>query len=198
MRLVLAITLISIFSVINAQAETPLFNGKDLSGWTALPGGEWKVEDGVIRGVSAKDEKRHGLLLSDKQYTDFEITLEYKAVTGNSGFYFRAEKVDHKVSVAGFQAEVDAKGKNCAGLYETLGRKWVAQPSKEAKAAFKLGEWNTMTVKAVGSDITVHLNGVKAVELKNDTGRTKGHFGLQLHGGQDMDVSFRNIVIKTM
>jgi hypothetical protein len=38
---------------------------------------------------------------------------------------------------------------------------------------------------------------VVSAELKNDRGRTKGYFGLQLHGGQDMHVEFRDIVIRT-
>lgn len=171
-----------------------MFNGKDLTGWSALPGGKWEVVDGVIVGTSAASEQRHGMLLSDKQFTDFEVKLEYKALSGNSGFYFRAERVKHAVSLAGFQAEIDASGSHAGGLYETLGRTWVIKPPAEAKA-FKPGEWNTMTVRAVGQHIVVHLNGIKTAELKDDPGRLKGHFGLQLHGSQKMDVAFRNIQI---
>ena len=182
----------------NESTSSALFNGKDLSGWTALPGGHWEVKDGVIVGTSAKSEKRHGMLLSDKQYSNFEVKLEYKALSGNSGFYFRTKRVKrHTVSVAGFQAEIDASGSNAGGLYETLGRKWVVKPPAATKA-FKPGEWNTMTVRAVGSHIVVHLNGIKTAELKDDPGRLNGYFGLQLHGGQKMDVAFRNIQIKEL
>ena len=68
-----------------------LFNGKDLSGWSVLPAGQWKIEDGVIRGTSRASEKRHGMLVSEKSYRDFEITIEYKAIAGNSGLYFRSK-----------------------------------------------------------------------------------------------------------
>ena len=53
-----------------------------------------------------------------------------------------------------------------------------------------------MTVTAQGKDITVTLNGVTTAELKNDPGRLEGHFGLQLHGGNDMHVEFKDIEIK--
>lgn len=175
----------------------PLFNGEDLSGWNALPGGNWEVKDGAIIGTSKASERRHGMLLSDKQYSDFEVELEYKALSGNSGFYFRAERVEHAVSVAGFQAEIDASGNSAGGLYETLGRNWVAKPPA-AITAFKPGEWNVMTVRAVGRHIVVHLNGTKTAELTDDPGRLKGYLGLQLHGGQKMDMAFRNIRIKEL
>ncbi len=177
-----------------AQPEA-LFNGKDLSGWTVLPGGNWEVVDGVIIGTSEAAETRHGMLLSEKEYGDFEVQLEYKALAGNSGFYFRAERVEHPVALAGFQAEISASGNNAGGLYETLGRTWVAKPPATA-SPFKPGEWNQMTVRAVGRHIVVSLNGSKVAELEDDPGRLRGYFGLQLHGGQEMDVAFRNVRIK--
>ena len=66
------------------------------------------------------------------------------------------------------------------------------------KKAFKPGEWNEMTVEAVGKDITVYLNGIKTAALKNDKGRLKGYFGLQLHGTVEMYVEFKDIKIKDL
>src|SRR5688500_4384426 len=66
----------------------PLFDGKSLNGWHKLPGGNWKVENGVIVGTSDKSDERHGLLVSDETYKDFEIRIKYKAIKGNSGLYF--------------------------------------------------------------------------------------------------------------
>ena len=178
------------------KSWTSLFDGKTLNGWKAMPGGEWKVEDGSIVGKSPESEKRHGMLVSDKEYSDFKVRLKYKAISGNSGFYFRAEKVEHAVSVAGFQAEIDSRGNDVGGIYETLGRAWVSRPSKElTREAFKPQEWNEMVVHAEGRNVTVHLNGKKTADLKNDKGRIKGFFGLQLHGGQDMHVLFKDIAI---
>lgn len=68
-------------------------------------------------------------------------------------------------------------------------------PAELVKKAFKPGEWNEMVVSAKGGDITVWLNGVKTAEVKNDPGRLEGHFALQLHGGNDMLVMFKDIEI---
>ena len=48
-----------------------LFDGKTLNGWSPAPGGKWVVKDGAIVGTSPKTERRHGMLLTDKQFTDF-------------------------------------------------------------------------------------------------------------------------------
>lgn len=171
----------------------PLFDGRSLNGWHTLPGGKWEIRDGVIVGSNSKDDKRHGLLISDKCYGDFTARLKFKSVKGNSGFYFRTEKVDGPVAVHGFQAEVDPID-NVAGLYETGGRGWVAKPDPEVlKKAFRPQQWNEMTVSAHGRHIVVHLNGRKTVELKNDPSRLQGHLALQLHGSDDVEVMYKDI-----
>lgn len=173
----------------------PLWNGKDFSGWNPLPGGKWSIEDGVIRGTSEKSEKRHGILLSENSFKDFAVKFDFKVDKGDSGFYFRTEPVNGNVSVRGFQIEVDTTFET-GGLYETGGRGWVVKHERDKKHSnYRQGQWNQMALSAHGKDVVVHLNGRKSAELKNDKGRTKGHFGLQLHGSQDMDVSYKNIHI---
>lgn len=173
----------------------PLFDGKTLAGWQTAPGGKWEVKDGAIVGTSPQSEPRHGMLLSDKKYGDFMLRLKFKSLKGNSGLYFRAERVDSPVTVHGFQAEIAPSGP-VGGLYETGGRAWVVQPdAATVKGCFKPGDWNDMTVRAQGRDITVKLNGVTTAELKNDPGRLEGYFGLQLHGGNEMHVEFKDIQI---
>jgi len=173
----------------------PLFDGKSLNGWHIIPGGKWEVRDGVIEGSNVKTDKRHGLLVSDKRYGDFVVRLSFKAVKGNSGLYFRADKVEGSVGVNGFQAEID-EAKDVGGLYETGGRAWVVQPSAEDVAKwFKPQDWNQMAVSAHGRRIVVHVNGQKTAELSNDQGRLEGHLALQLHGGQDVQVMFKDIEI---
>jgi hypothetical protein len=175
----------------------PLFDGKTLDGWHTLPGGKWEVRDGVIVGTSAASDGRHGQLVSDKKYKDFTVRVKYKAIQGNSGLYFRVEEVDGPVGVHGFQAEIDPAN-DVGGLYETGGRAWVVQPTPEqVKKSFKPGQWNEMTVSAHGRRIVVHVNGQKSAELKDDPGRLEGHLALQLHGGQDMHVEFKEIEILT-
>ncbi|MBN1420603.1 MAG: DUF1080 domain-containing protein [Planctomycetes bacterium] len=172
-----------------------LFDGVSLAGWHALPGGDWEVKDATIVATSPASEARHGLLVSDRQFGDFTARLSFLCRKGNSGFYFRAEPVEGAVGVHGFQAEIDA-AKDVGGLYETGGRAWVVQPSPEAVSKwFKPQEWNEMVVSAHGRRIVVHVNGRKTAELVDDPGRLEGHLALQLHGGMDMDVSFKDIEI---
>ncbi|MDE0576852.1 MAG: DUF1080 domain-containing protein [Opitutales bacterium] len=174
-----------------------LFDGKTLNGWTPAPGGKWEVKDGAIVGTSPKTERRHGMLLTDKQFTDFVVKAKFRVHSGDSGFYFRAKRVKSAVSVNGFQVEVDTT-QETGGLYETGGRAWVKKPSPETvkKRAYKSGEWTDLELSAIGRDVVVKINGIISSELKNDRGRIKGYFGLQLHGGQDMHVEFKNIVIR--
>jgi hypothetical protein len=175
-----------------------LFDGKTLHGWHTIPGGEWKVENGAIVGLSEKEDTRHGLLVTDHSFKDFEIRIKYKAIKGNSGLYFRSEEVGGVVGVHGFQAEIDPT-QDAGGLYETGGREWVVKPTAEqVKTWYKPEQWNKMTVRAEGGHIIVHVNGKKTAELFNDTGRTEGHIALQLHGSMDMHTIFKDIMIREL
>ena len=174
----------------------PLFNGKDLDGWHPVPGGKWEVVDGTILGTSPRSEPRHGLLMTDKRFKNFTVRAKFKVTSGDSGFYFRVEKTNTHVSVRGFQAEVD-NSREVGGLYETSMRAWVSKPDPKLIArTVKPGEWTDLLVTAVGDDITVSLNGVKVTELLGDKKCLKeGHIALQLHGGQDMRVQFKDLSI---
>ncbi|MCX7424621.1 MAG: DUF1080 domain-containing protein [Planctomycetia bacterium] len=172
----------------------PLMDGKTLDGWRAIGGGQWTVEDGVIHGTSAASETRHGHLITTRPFADFAVRLAYKAAKGNSGLYFRVEE-GGTAGVLGFQAEIDPE-KDAGGLYETGGRAWVVQPTAETvKKCFKPGEWNAMSVVAVGRRVVVEVNGQKTAELLDDPGRARGFLALQLHGGMDMDVQFKDIEV---
>jgi hypothetical protein len=170
----------------------PLWDGKTLGGWHKIGVGHWTIEEGAIVGRKKRTEAEFGHLVTDAVFKDFTVRLKFKALQGNSGFYFRIEEKGHS-GVSGFQAEIDPT-KDTGGLYETNGRAWVVQPTTELfKKVFKPNEWNEMVVSAHGKDVAVHVNGVKTAELSNDPGRTEGHLALQLHGGNDMLVMFKDI-----
>ncbi len=173
----------------------PLWDGKSLNGWEKIGGGDWKIVDGTLHGTAPKSEPRHGHLITKEQHGDFAVRVKYLAKQGNSGLYFRTEKRNDMVGVAGFQAEIDPEN-DAGGLYETSGRAWVVQPKPEdVKKWYKPGVWNEMSVVALGRRIVVHVNGHKTAELLDDPGRARGHIALQLHGGQDMDVAFKDVEI---
>jgi len=180
----------------SAEKLVPIFDGKTLKGWTPAPGGKWEVKNGAIVGTSPRTERRHGILLTDEQFSDFVVHAKFRVLSGDSGFYFRAERVKSAVSVNGFQVEIDTT-QETGGLYETGGRGWVHRPTAEVIKArnYRKGEWSTLELHANGGHILVKINGVVSSELKNDKGRRKGHIGLQLHGGQNMHVEFKQIAI---
>lgn len=172
----------------------PLWNGTSLEGWRAIGKGQWSIVDGAIHGANAASEKEFGHLVSKESFKDFVVRLKYKAVAGNSGLYFRIAEKGFS-GVTGFQAEIDPAN-DVGGLYETNGRSWVSQPKPaEVKKWYRPNQWNSMTVHAHGGRIKVDVNGFQTAELANDPGRTEGPFALQVHGGQDVDVWFKDIEI---
>lgn len=173
---------------------TPLFNGKDLSGWYGwgtkdpnelwklspedqadyrkksieggLPGKEgadninahWKVENGELVNDG------HGLYLTtDKDYGDFELMLEYKALPeGDSGVYLRGiPQVQIWDSTKG-----DPRGlgqdKGSGGLWNNSKGAPGKDPSKKMDKPF--GEWNSFKIRMIGERVTVVFNGETVVD----------------------------------
>jgi len=181
-----------------AETWTPLFDGKGLGQWTPTPGGKWEMSDGVLTGTSPKSDPKHGILLSPSAYTNFVARFQFRVTQGDSGFYFRVDRVPGAVSVHGFQAEVDTTPET-GGLYETGGRAWVVQTDKEAvKKVLKPGDWNDMSVRAEGDHLVVTVNGLVTADLQDPKGRKSGHLGFQLHGGMDMQVEYRNAEVQIL
>ena len=84
-----------------------LFNGKDLTGWTAHGTEKWFVEGGNLVCESGPD-KQYGYLSTTQSYKNFELTLQFKQeANGNSGVFFRSSIEGVKKS--GWQVEVDFK-----------------------------------------------------------------------------------------
>lgn len=59
-------------------------------------------------------------------------------------------------------------------------------------------EWNELEVSAQGGHVVVRINGKVSAEVVNDTGRRTGRLALQIHGGKDCDVWFKDIAIRTL
>jgi len=74
-----------------AEGWQLLFNGKDLSGWKttrgSLPEEEWQVVRGELS--IRPDVKSHRDIISDQQYTNFDLRLDFKLPEGaNSGIKY--------------------------------------------------------------------------------------------------------------
>jgi hypothetical protein len=173
-----------------------IFDGKTLKGWEVVGGGKWTVENGVLRGTCTKEDEQ-GVLLYEKPVKNFEASLQFRISSGNSGFYFRTERVAEQPLVKGMQAEIDAID-DVAGIWETAGRGWVFKPTPEihARTKFKPGEWTRMEISAVGMHYVVRLNGQTVTDIEDLQGRQEGRVALQLHGGMDMTVEFKDIKLK--
>jgi hypothetical protein len=168
-----------------------------LEGWHVLGKGNWTYKDGVIAGSQPQSTKTYTHVVSDKSYENFKASIQFKAVKGNSGFYFRVQPADES-RMMGIQAEIDEK-QNVGGMYESYGRNWLSLPPKEEVAKFfKPGEWNEMTVEGHGPHVVVSVNGTKASEIDDPSIRMKGPFALQIHGGQDVEVMFKDIKIEEL
>ncbi len=169
-----------------------LFNGKDLSGWKVYGTERWYVENGLLVCESGPD-KQYGYLGTDQSYRNFDLTLEFKQeANGNSGVFFRSSI--EGVKITGWQAEVAPPGQHTGGIYESYGRGWLIQPDPAADAALKMGDWNTMRIRAVGDEVTTWLNGKQMITLKDaKIGQANGQIALQIHDGGGIKVRWRNI-----
>lgn len=182
--------------LIMAQSES-IFNGKDLSGWTIYGTELWYVEDGLLVCESGPD-KEYGYLGTEKEYKDFDLTLEFKqGADGNSGVFFRSSIEGTKI--AGWQAEVAPPGSNTGGIYESYGRGWLIQPDPKLDKHLKFGKWNKMRVLVVGDKVETFLNGHKMISLEDEKiGAAKGIIALQIHSGGGIKVQWRNLEIKEL
>ncbi len=174
--------------------EKSLFNGEDLSGWTVYGTEKWYVEDGLLICESGPD-KGYGYLGTNKNYKNFEITLEFKQeANGNSGVFIRSTVDGTKVS--GWQVEVAPPGHNTGGVYESYGRGWLIKPDPENDKALKMGEWNQMKIRVEGDKLTSWLNGTQMVTITDKKiGAGEGSIALQIHDGGGIKVKWKNILI---
>jgi hypothetical protein len=220
--------------VVSAE-EVSLFNGTDLTGWegnTAL----WSVKDGAITGTTtaAEDPKKSTLkhntflIWRGGKVKDFELTLQYRIVAGNSGIQYRSvelEKGPDGPVISGYQADFEA-GKTYSGiLYEEKARGILALrgekvvvkdgadakkankevtgqvgKSEEIQAAIKAEDWNSYRIVAKGGHLQHFINDVQTVDVMDEStvGAKEGLLALQIHAGPPMVVQFKDLKLKTL
>jgi len=208
--------------------ERVLFDGKSLEAFEYAPK-SWEIEkDGsvVCRMEKTKDKKGKerirgmGYLWTKEEFSDFELTLEYKLSPGaNSGIFYRSDK-DNPVN-GGFEIQL----MDNEGFQKKSGR---VLPARKLNASFydgvapkgdyskPVGQWNHSRLVCKGPEVSFHLNGKLAFKInlndwkeagKNPDGSSnkfkkalkdlprKGKIGFQNHG---QVVWFKNIKIREL
>jgi hypothetical protein len=189
-----AVVLIASASGASADARE-LFNGKDLTGWVLMHGGEWTVEEGVLVGRNGTNwttnpELSGSWLRTEKEYGDFVLELEYAINSkGNSGVHFRSALTKNP-SFTGYEMQIlddagnEPRKSSTGALYDV-----VAPTRNMSKPA---GQWNQVRITCKGNHIQVNLNGVDIVDLANADRATRGFIGLQNHDARCV-VKYRNV-----
>jgi hypothetical protein len=194
-----------------------LFDGRSTSGWTTIQGLQvpegWEVSDGCL---TAKKGGKGGDIITKDQYSNFDLSVDYKIETGcNSGikYFFTNYEKGGNLGME-YQIIDDVNGEDnkkdnhlCGSFYDVL-------PSDASKKKVNdPGKWNTARILVKEKKVEHWLNGIKILTFERGSkqytdavalskfSKTEPAFGmvgkgnilLQEHGGV---VSFRNIKIK--
>ena len=199
---------------------TPLFNGKDLTGWYGLnadPRTIFKMSDeerAKFRQGSMEDVRKHwtvegdelvndghgAYLTTEKDFGDYELLIDYKTVPkADSGIYLRG------VPQVQIWDHTNA-GEKKNGADKGSGALWNNSPDAPGRfppvvADKPFGEWNKFRIIQVGARTTVYLNDKLVVDhaiMENYWDRKKplwqkGPIQLQTHGGE---IRWRNVFIR--
>lgn len=201
------------------EGWTLLFDGKTTDNWKTFNGGKvtgWKAIDGILHN-SGIGSDHGGDIITKKQYTNFELYLEWKiAQESNSGIFFRVEEgMTNAIYESGPEYQLlDDKGwpTKLEG-YQYSGANYAMHAPKNATVT-PIEKWNTTKIIVDGAHVEHWLNHTKVVEYELWTkewqalkargkwanapnyGMSKtGHIGIQDHGGLTM---FRNIKIREL
>ena len=174
-----------------AQDWRPLFNGRDLTGWTRVNGtAPYTVEDNAVVGRAVLDSP-NSFLVTAEEFGDFILEYEVKLDAAlNSGVQVRShsDPAYKQGRVHGYQVEVDPTERGwTGGIYDESRRGWLhtLQDQPEARKAFRVGEWARFRVEAIGPSIRTWVNGVPCADILDDL-TPRGFIGLQVHAiGKD-------------
>lgn len=202
----LALVVLSIASHAGARSDgwTPLWNGRDLSGWQQVGPGKFVVENGALKTVGGM-----GLLwYTERKIGNAVLRVVFKPESpeSNAGVFIRIPDRPtepwmpvHK----GYEVQIANSGDDhhVTGVLYSF-TKAQARPAKP-------GEWNTMEITLNGPRTIVHINGVLVTDFtegaavrpasEGDPERgprpAEGYIGLQNHGDQDV-VWFREVSVR--
>ncbi|MDB6120386.1 MAG: hypothetical protein JWO08_4167 [Verrucomicrobiaceae bacterium] len=178
--LLLTLALASTLSFARAASEwASLLDGKSLAGWTSADGGKpgegWNVEaDGVLH-LSGKGA---GILLSEKEYSNFELEWEWKlAEAGNNGIKYWVTKIGGKEWL-GIEYQMIDDNKHPDGLKggsHNTGSIYDIFDSDKEKILKPIGEWNSSRIVAKNGVLEHYLNGKLCSKADTKSDEWKEH-----------------------
>jgi hypothetical protein len=191
LRIALAILLNGVISNSISGAEAAaggkwesLFNGKDLIGWVPVHDVSFVVTNGNLRLV-----KGMGWLRTEKQYTDFILEAEWRALVPDydSGFFIRAGLEGKPWPKDGWQVNLarSALGALVKG-YKTV------VPAETAP--MPINQWVKFRIEVRGKTVTLDVNGERAWEYK-ELDATSGYIGIQV---EEKSFDFRNVRVQAL
>jgi azurin len=203
---------------------TLLFDGKTLNGWHLFNRGNvpsaWSVDSGMLVCNPHAKNVKHGDLVTDKVYQDFDLTFDWKiSKAGNSGLFVNVQErpdLGTTFSTGPEYQLLDDRNVE-AGYLSNLSHKAAAifgVVPNESNTMPKSGDWNQSRILQQNGKLTFWLNDVLTVQvdLKSDDWKRSvaasslskyPEFGVALNGHlalQDWTngVAFRNIKLKEL
>jgi hypothetical protein len=196
---------------------TSIFNGKDTAGWHISQVNHhgntkaWTVKDGVLM-VTQDKPGNGGILLTDKKYRNFEVSLEINPDWGcDGGLFLRSNEKGNA-----YQVMIDFLERGMVGGIYGEGLKDVRADNTKArdwKKFWKEGQWNLLRARIEGDipHIQVWLNGEQLVDWTDTAnhaadGAAEGMIAVQAHFTNEKTLRwkeggfhrFRNIAVKEL
>jgi hypothetical protein len=175
--------------------ETLIDGAKGLENFERVGDANWRAEGGAI----VADAGKGGHLVTRKSYRDFEMRAEFWAETDtNSGIFFRCNNSTKIGAAECYEANIwDIRPEPKYGTGAIVDIAEVPVPIAN-KAG---GRWNTYEIVARGPQLTVKLNGVQTVSVRNDK-HTAGPFTLQygagVKGAKGGQIKWRKVQIRPL
>lgn len=219
LRLLTTFLLVAPSATACAEEFQPIFNGKDLSGWSGKSQ-FWSVKNGAIFGQTTKENPTKGntfLVWQGGDVEDFVFKAKVRFSGNNSGVQYRSETFGaaEDFAVKGYQADLHSKPEFYGMLYAEKWRGIVAKRFQRVvvgtdgkpKVVGEVGdksqmlvdnEWNELTIIAVGNRQIHQVNGITTIDLTDNhpEAKRKGILALQLHAGNPMTVEFKDIYLR--
>jgi len=117
----------------NVTGFDKIFDGSTLTNWDGDPG-FWRVEGGAIVGETTPDKplsENTFLIYRGSEPDNFELKLEFKMNSTNSGVQYRSRQLTGAVGkwvLCGYQADIDFANAYTGMLYEERGRPGFLAP----------------------------------------------------------------------